>query len=179
MFFAMGRLAIALLLSAGCSSGSSGVVFIALDSDFAPFRTWDHVAVEADNLGAGHPVAPSTVYLSQHTHARSYPVGTILLKAFDNNSDPPTWDIFAMAKRGGGFNPEGAHNWEFFRLRIQESGMPLIVGRGIFAIDPTDDGGAAYSALGSAVDGLCNNCHGTSESAATDHVLTPAFAPGH
>ena len=57
------------------------------------------------------------------------------------------------------------------------SGMPLIVGRGIFAIDPFDDGGVGYGVLTNAVDGLCNSCHGTPESAATDHVLLDAFDP--
>ncbi len=65
----------------------------------------------------------------------------MLVKAFESDPNSMNRDIFAMAKRGGGFNPNGAHDWEFFRLRITAGGMPLIVGRGIFATDPFGDAG--------------------------------------
>jgi hypothetical protein len=172
----MVRLSLLLLaLSAACSSEST---FVASDADFAEFRSWDHASEAPQSFGAGHPTGPSTTYLSRHTHGHSYPAGTMLVKAFNSDPDPALWDVFAMAKRGGDFNPSGAVGWEFFRIHILSNDMPTIVSRGIFALDIGPDAGDAYQVLGSAVDGLCNNCHGTTLSDATDHVLTPDFYPG-
>ena len=117
MYRFLGRLTIVCLaLVAGCSSGSQDKVFIALDGDFAPFLTWQSVDVPPNNLGAGHPGGPSVAYLSARAPAgaKKYPVGTMIVKAFESNPDQMQWDIFAMAKRGGGFDPEGALDWEFF-----------------------------------------------------------------
>ena len=83
-----------------------------------------------------------------------------------------------MAKRGGDFNPEGAFNWEFFRLRIVGD-TPHIISRGLTAIDPDADGGSGYfGGLNAGFVDMCNSCHGTTASAATDHVLSPALQPG-
>jgi hypothetical protein len=153
-----------------CEQSSSGPVFIALDRDFASFRNWETVDFGDENI-EGHPAGHAYGYLNHRTTASTYPVGTLIVKAFQ-----PSWDLFAMAKRGGNFNPKGAVNWEFFRLKLLND-TPVIVSRGIFAYDPDGDGGVGYGATGTVLDSLCNSCHGTPESAATDHVLSDQLRP--
>lgn len=166
------------LLLAGCEDKSN--VFIALDSDFASFRSWPSVALGSDPL-PGHPPGPRFGYLNHAAPkgAKAYPVGTIIVKTIEPVGAPDTgWEIFAMGKRGGDFNPEGAKDWEFFRLKILGD-TPHIVSRGLTAIDPDDDGGGGYfDQLGNAFVNMCNGCHGTGDSAKTDHVLSPALQPG-
>jgi hypothetical protein len=159
-----------LLLLLGCDNPPHHV-FIALDRDFATFRQWERVDLGDEQI-AGHPAGHAYAYLNQRTRDAAYPAGTMIVKAFE-----PSWELFAMAKRGGGFNDKGARDWEFFRLKLV-SDTPVIVSRGIFAFDPDSDGGVGYGSTGSVLDALCNSCHGTPESAATDHVLTPALRPG-
>jgi hypothetical protein len=165
------RLVLLLAALAACEQSSSAPVFIALDRDFANFRQWEEVDFGQESID-GHPSGDSHGFLSRRTKGASYPVGTLIVKAF-----LPGWELFAMAKRGGGFNARGAVDWEFFRLKLVND-TPLIVSRGIFAFDPDSDGGVGYGAAGTVLDSLCNSCHGTAESAATDHVLSPAFRPG-
>jgi hypothetical protein len=169
------------LTSAGCESKNDGAVFIALDSDFAKFRTWERLSV-GDAPLAGHPPGPRYVYLSQRAPkgASQYPVGTLVVKTIESDPDPSHWEVFAMTKRGGGFNARGAVNWEFFRLRMLADGTPLILTRGLFAYDPDIDGGiSGYNGgLMADVTDLCNGCHGTPASAASDHLLSPGLRPG-
>jgi hypothetical protein len=166
------------LFVAGCDD-KSGSVFIALDSDFATFESWPVVMLGSEPL-VGHPPGPRFGYLNHKAPkgAKQYPVGTLIVKAIEPPGAPDTsWEIFAMGKRGGNFNAEGALNWEFFRLKILD-GKPHIVTRGLTAADP-DDGGAGYfDQLGNDFIGMCNGCHGTKASAATDHVLSPLLQLG-
>lgn len=168
------------LVAGGCEDGHGGPVFVALDSDFAPFRSWQRVALGSDPL-PGHPPGPRFGYRNKPAPhgAKAYPVGTMLVKTIEPaNVDPSAWEIFAMVKRGGNFNPAGAVDWEFFRLRII-NGQPHILSRGLTAIDPDADGGSGYfGSLGNAFVDMCNSCHGTTASAATDHVLSAALQPG-
>ena len=165
-------------LAAGCDDKSN--VFIALDSDFAPFESWPMVLLGSEPL-AGHPPGPRFGYLNKRAPkgAKEYPVGTMIVKAVEPPGVPDTsWEIFAMAKRGGDYNAEGAKNWEFFRLKVLANEKPHIVTRGLTAADP-DDGGAGYfDQLGNDFIDMCNGCHGTKASAATDHVLSPLLQPG-
>ena len=59
----------------------------------------------------GHPAGPRTAFLNAKAPPGSthYPVGTIIVKQIETNGDPDMskWDLFAMVKRGGDFNPEG------------------------------------------------------------------------
>jgi hypothetical protein len=166
------------ILALGCDEGHS-LTFIALDGDFAGFRGWRRVPL-GDAPLVGHPPGPRFGYVSRDAGkgAMAYPLGTIIVKTVEPTAAPETWELFAMAKRGGGFNAEGARDWEFFRLRWV-AGAPHILSRGLNAIDPEADGGGGYTGnLGDVFAGLCNGCHGTKASAATDHVLSPALAPG-
>ena len=166
------------LANAGCDSPKG--TFIALDSDFATFLSWERISV-GDAPLAGHPPGPRYVYLSKRAPkgASEYPIGTLVVKSVENDPDPSRWEVFAMTKRGGDFNARGAKNWEFFRLRIVD-GTPLILTRGLFAYDPDVDGGISPypGAPTAALADLCNGCHGTAASAATDHLLSPGLAPG-
>ncbi len=164
--------------SSACSSGP-GPVFIATDEDFAPFRSWERVAL-GDQPLSGHPPGPRFGYLNHRAPAgaSAYPVGTIIVKTVEPSSDFTQWDVFAMVKRGGNFNAMGAKNWEFFRLKIDPGGTPYILSRGITAFDPSMDGGGYFGPVAGALADLCNSCHGTAASAATDHVLSPLLVPG-
>jgi len=86
------------------------------------------------------------------------------------------WDVFAMAKRGGNFNVDGAKNWEFFTLRIDANGVPVILARGIDATDTSSSGGHGYTAANGNVI-RCNNCHGDPTMAKVDYILNPELEP--
>jgi hypothetical protein len=171
-------LGLGLGLGAGCGAPREHT-FIALDSDFASFPSWERVAL-GDAPLAGHPPGPRFGYLNHRAPkgADAYPLGTIVVKTVEPMAAHESWEIFAMSKRGGNFNPGGARDWEFFRLKFV-GGVPHIVSRGENAFDPDVDGGGGY--LGNvpgAFATLCNGCHGTTASAATDHILSAALRPG-
>ncbi len=120
------------LCAVSCTSGASNGVdsgaetFIALASDFSGFHSW------SSTRGVGPPGAPNpseatdggihsgpmTTYINQKPPhgSTSFPVGTIIVK---EQNDPALVDrqIFAMVKRGGGYNVAGATNWEWFELK--------------------------------------------------------------
>lgn len=136
----------------------TGEVFIALQSDFAPFRTWPVETVPTTDTG--HIAGDRQVYLNANppAGAESFPVGTILVKTIRWEGGE---DIHAMAKRGGGFNEDGAVGWEWFELALADDGTPVIQWRGA---SPPE--GEAYGSLpGDATDtadtvtGDCNACH--------------------
>jgi hypothetical protein len=111
------------------------------------------------------------VHRSRAPEGDAYPVGTLLVKVVQAEPDPTQWVLFAMAKRGGAYNADGARGWEFFVLRLNAAGVPALVSRGLA---PTLVGG-----LYTVGDGLgCNSCHGTEDARAFDGVLTPALRPG-
>lgn len=168
-------------LGAGCGGEEPtdpNAVFIALTGNFRGFQRWTRVDVGSTPL-AGHPAGPRFVYANHAppSAGSAYPVGTILVKTVESSADPTRWDIFAMVKRGGGFNADGARGWEFFRLVMTSDGVPAISGRGV---DP--DGGEynnpGATPVADAGEVRCNDCHG-SAAAGTDHVLSHALQPGH
>ena len=132
--------------------------FIALQSDFAAFRTWSSAEVAAGDTG--HAAGDRVVYVSAAPppSAVSFPVGTILVKTITTDSGE---DLHAMVKRGGGYNADGAPGWEWFELVSATGGTPVIKWRGVAAPE-----GEAYGALpgseGDTADritGDCNVCH--------------------
>lgn len=165
---------------AGC--GGSGQVKIALDSDFAPYTTWSSYYL-GDQPVAGHPLGPRTGYLSTKVPAgsSSYPVGSIIVKEIQTLSSPDktTWDLFAMVKRGGGFDQGGALDWEFFILKLDANDVPVIIDRGTNPADSVPDGGVDHGYGDSTAGGItCNACHGALGSEAHDHILSPLLYPG-
>lgn len=167
---------VAVTLAVGCGDdGTETGSFIAFTDDFRAFRTWTRTAVGMDSL-TDHPAGPRFAYSNRPPPAAGapYPVGTILVHTIEPSTDPQMWDIFAMVKRGGGYNANGAAGWEFFRLGVSASGVPVILARGL---NPNEGhsyggGGATTQMQG------CNACHGTAASAAHDHVLSSRLWPG-
>ncbi len=164
-----------LLLASGCSTSSSADgadagTFVAFESDFSGFHSW------TSTPGVGPPGAPQpptsadgglhagplTTYINQMPPKGStqFPVGTIIVKEPD---DPPLTErqIFAMVKRGGGYNAGGATDWEWFELRNVDQNDVTILWRGI-----GPPSGEAYAATPQ----LCNDCHG--QAASNDFVWT-------
>jgi len=165
----------------GCSAGSGDAAdagatgpFVAFTSDFSGFHSWP----STPGVGpVGAPPPPSaadggvhtghlTTYINrQPSHgSTSFPVGTIIVKEPD---DAPLAErqIFAMVKRGGGYNESGATDWEWFELRNVDENDVTIVWRGI-----GPPGGEAYAATPN----LCNDCHGMARD--NDFVWTVGLA---
>ncbi len=148
------RLAPLLLLTA-CGAGAQSTpsdTFIALQRDFVGFEGWEAFAPPAQAGGATHLVGPYTVYLKarpEHGSAH-FPIGTVIVKSARPDALMGEEKIFAMVKRGGEYNAEGASGWEWFELARSTSGAPVILWRGVGA-----PAGEKYSQ----VDGSCNSCH--------------------
>lgn len=155
-------LAAAALSACGAQPSPGGedagtAAFIAFKRDFADFLQWEpfHVEGAADHGGV-HFAGARTVYVNQRPPAGSteWPLGTVLVKAMDDRTvapatgEPPP--IFAMAKRGGGFNASGARGWEWFGLVMGTDGQPLIEWRGL-----GPPAGETYGATQQ----TCNGCH--------------------
>ncbi len=137
--------------------------FIALERDFQDFERWHKVDLS-------HRPAVSETHASGEAHeyashlpsagSKEFPVGTILVKTVKSNHDaqdatkkvaPKGNDIFAMVKRGGGYNQRGAPGWEWFELRRREDDSLGIVWRGV---NPPNGEGYAGDPMGG-----CNGCH--------------------
>ena len=172
--------ALALLaLLCGCDAGTAPKVFIALQRDFADFQSWKQVYF-GDDVIEGHPTGPRYGYVNHPLAVgdTQYPIGTIIVKVVEVMPSPQAWDIFAMAKRGGNFNADGAKNWEFFTLALNAGGAPVILARGTDATVVDGAGGHGYTgANGNLL--RCNNCHGDPLEAKNDYVLSPVLQPGH
>lgn len=138
--------------------------FVAMQADFSGYTTWDAVPVDAAPVDvasddSGHPEGERTVYVNAPptVDAVTFPVGTVIVKTIGGGAD-----IHAMAKRGAGFNTDGAVGWEWFELVLATDGEPVIKWRG--AEPPA---GETYGSLpgepvdsGDTVTGDCNSCHG-------------------
>jgi hypothetical protein len=140
--------------------------FIALASDFATFESWPSVEVEPFDIAGGHRVGPTRVYLDGDLppEGERFAVGTILIKTVEDGP-PETWEVHAMAKRGGEYNIGGAVGWEYFDIVLTAEGEPLINWRG--EGDPGDPGNYVNDA-GEII--ACNDCHLFATS--RDHVFS-------
>lgn len=78
----------------------------------------------------------------------------------------PEGQLFAMVKRGGGYNAVGALGWEWFELAERKDGSVAIKWRGLSA-----PSGESY---GNDPHGTCNACHERAK--ANDFVKSPALA---
>ena len=120
--------AAASLSGCGGSDGQGGATFIALDHDFAGFQSWYSATLPFNELSATvDPVGTHVGFVSRRPAAGAtrYPIGTIIVKAIEPSADDTTWELFGMAKRGGGFNAGGAVDWEYFLLRVAADGNPV------------------------------------------------------
>lgn len=127
--------------------------FIALERDFQDYQRWPEVDL-------AHRPAVSDAHASEDARewvshlpppgSKTFPVGTIFVKTV-KSSHASVRDIFAMVKRGGGYNQRGALGWEWFELRQREDDTLGIVWRGV---NPPTGEGYSGDPLGG-----CNGCH--------------------
>jgi hypothetical protein len=168
-------LAACLLLTTACSSGTAptnvcpaaaaaagdvgdgGLTeFVAYASSFDCYQSWANTAPATAENDAGdglHGVGPLQVYwnASPAHGSTSFPVGTIIVKE-TQEADVTQRVVFAMVKRGGGFNaPPGANGWEWFSLQNNTDQSVNILWRGIVAPP-----GQTYA---NQAIGDCNGCH--------------------
>ncbi len=171
---------LALACSTGGPSTSDGETYIAFGSSFSGYDKWerfDLAAAEAPADGGvplndagcalGHDTSANRVgYLNRRPPkgSKEFPVGTIIVKEMQKTSAPDGWQVFGMVKRGGGFNPSGAKNWEWFEIK-KDPNLPLVIWRGVGP--PTGEG------YGSPACGGCNSCHGSA--VANDYVMSPVL----
>jgi hypothetical protein len=158
--------AVGLAATAGClddrldpaQAAAPGGTFIALERDFRSFLGWRRLPVGAAAIVDGHAAGPRVAYLSSPPVDGSYPVGTMIVKTVETG-DQTTWTIHARAKRGGGFNAQGALGWEWFELHTFTSGQTSILWRG--DKPPADHGYESLPGLGQAStrEASCNSCH--------------------
>jgi hypothetical protein len=102
----------------------AGPEFVARQGDFAGFPDWpafDGGSENFDSLDGGN----RRIYMNRAPPPGStaFPEGTIFVKTTEGDA------TFAMAKRGGKFNPT-AFNWEWFELTTSDPAAPLIKWRG-------------------------------------------------
>ena len=170
------------LLSCGQGSPTTptGETYLAFGSSFAGYESWEKFdlaqAESPDDGGipltdggcaAGHDTSAHRFgYLNKRppTGSKEFPVGTIIVKEMQKSTAPETWQVFAMVKRGGGFNTSGAKNWEWFEIK-RDPNLPLIVWRGVGP--PVGEG------YGSPACGGCNSCPGVA--ASNDFVVSPVL----
>lgn len=154
-----------LALAGGCSGGGAAggegdVPFVATASMFAGFRGWSSNSIDNPVAsGSTHVSGPRTVYINHlpAADATAFPKGTLIVK--ETFADGK---IFARAKRGAGFNPTGAVDWEWFELQETDQNAIIIEWRGF----GPPAGGDNY---GGDANGACNDCHGIAR--ANDYVL--------
>ena len=157
------RLALLLLTAAlaGCGAPvEPSDSFIAMARDFEGFEQWEKISLPGVGGDDAHVSADRTIYVNKRAPAGAteWPKGTILVKVLP-------FDTFAMVKRAGGYNMNGAHGWEWFDLVKGTNGELIIKWRGLGP--PV---GESYNKAGQ----TCNACHSTN--VANDSVMTPALA---
>ncbi len=165
--------ALALVLSAGSAAscapaddsssttGDSPTTLLAFATTFKGFRTWNAYPVEHPTSNVVHLAGPRTEYINKlpPDGSKSFPVGTIIVKEMDDGALADR-KIFAMVKRGGGYNSEGAKDWEWFELQNLDEASVKIIWRGV--------GPPAGEMYGGDPNASCNSCHKTA--AANDFV---------
>ena len=144
----------AVSLATGCGGGpvstTSGTPAFA--RDFDAFEAWESFIVAGSGPGSrpdagtqAHTSGERTIYLKQRPPkgATEFPDGTFIVKR-------GAFNTFAMHKRGGTYNQDGAKGWEWAELERASSGKAIIVWQGLGA-----PAGEKYGAI----DVTCNDCH--------------------
>ncbi len=140
---------------------------MAFESDLRKFRDWNRIDVPKGGAeGITHVAGKRSVFINGHPPAgsRTFPVGTILIKEILEGA-AEGHRVFAMIKRGGGYNMRGARGWEWFELGERSDGSLAIVWRGINAPRGEEYGGDPQ--------GGCNDCHGMADR--NDFVRSPGL----
>ena len=144
---------------------AEGSSFIAVERDFRCFRSWSRLELGAGSGTTVHDMGQRVAYVNRKPGPgqKTFPVGTMIVKTTQSEKAPEDWQIFAMVKRGGGFNASGASDWEWFELKIAD-GSPTLLWRGL---GPPVGEGYAQGAS-------CNDCHATAKP--NDFVQSPGLA---
>jgi hypothetical protein len=157
--------ALAVCFAGGCGSAptddvDAGDQFVAHSADFDGFPSWHSLSFDSPTAsGATHIAGKRTVYINHvpAPGATQFPIGTIIVKVTADGQ------IFARAKRGGGFNAKyGVPDWEWFELYTNTT---TIHWRGY--------GPPKGEAYGGDANAGCNMCHKLV--ASTDYVLAPGL----
>jgi hypothetical protein len=140
--------------SSGASSpGDKPEVLVAFPENFRGYHSWESfdVTFDADLVGI-HDGSKVTEYLNMRPAPGSteFPVGTLIVKEATGGTIPH--EIFAMVKRGGGYNA-GAPGWEWFELQNLDNGKDQVkfVWRGF--------GPPKGELYGGDPNAGCNKCH--------------------
>jgi len=152
----------------GSAPDAGAPMFIAVRSDFQAYASWPSFYMgTVPPPDAPDLAGPRTVYINRMppAGAKTFPVGTIIVKVIEPTATPQSWQLFAMVKRGGGFDV-GAPGWEWFGLSIDAHDDVAIDWRGD---GPPPDG--SYGGLASSIG--CVFCHQAAK--ANDYVQTPAL----
>lgn len=115
-------------------------------SDFSGYTRWETYEIHGGITEAASQIAGDrTLYVKPHPPhgVTQFPPGTKIVKV-------TTERIFAMAKRGAGYNTDGAVGWEWLELE-GTSDQPFIRWRGLGPPNGESYGGPGNSG--------CNNCH--------------------
>ncbi len=138
--------------------------FIAFATDFEGYDKWERMFIPGAELDDPIHGGDRSIFVNKRPPkgTRKFPVGTIIVKRMEK----PGGQIFAMVKRGGGFNPDGAVDWEWFRI-VDVNGAIGIAWRGMGPPDGESYGGAAG--------GVCNGCHFAGKD--DDWVRYPGLVP--
>ena len=151
------------------ASVEAGQGYVALSRDFADYQSWQRYDLGYSEA-KGHPAGNRVVYLSVPgplVNGR-FPIGTRMVKAITLNGTPTTVEYVGAVKRGGGFNGQGAVDWEFFLLRATDAGLGVLA-RGVNpSFGPGDNYGGGAN---------CNDCHAAPGTELNDYVLAPPVQP--
>jgi hypothetical protein len=122
-----------------------------MERDFQTFRDWGSIELDTAEGGETHPTGPQRTYVNALPVELSaeFPAGTIIVK--DATPGGERRRLFAMVKRGGGYNAGGAKGWEWFELEERDDHSVAIAWRGLGAPDGEEYGGDPS--------GTCNSCH--------------------
>ena len=138
----------------GAAGGSgSPDVFLAFADDFRGYHSWPSFdATDGAELVGIHDGSTVTEYINEPPPSGSdaFPIGTMIVKEATGGTIPH--ELFAMAKRGGGYN-RGAPGWEWFELENLDDGQDSVkqIWRGV--------GPPIGEMYGGDPDAGCNKCH--------------------
>jgi hypothetical protein len=152
--------------TATCSE-ASGTVCLAFGAHFTNFVDWYAFPGASDIVpdpGEVHSGGVRKVYINKLPKAgsKSFAVGTVIVKDIASDKDVRLHRVFAMVKRGGGFNVGGATDWEWFELIRNQDETATVRWQGL-----GPPAGEKYSGDKA---GGCNSCHSAASS--NDFVLT-------
>lgn len=151
----------------GAAAGDAGETYLAFASSFAGYRGWEAFPVpEGSGDGTVHTLGARTEHLNKRPAegATEFGVGTIIVKETTSEALADR-KVFAMVKRGGDYNAQGAAGWEWFELQNLDEQAVRIVWRGV--------GPPAGEMYGGDPKAGCNGCH--VGAADNDFVLSTAI----